>query len=69
MYSRTDLCGGCRATGIPTATQVRYRQASICEIDLQTDRMTSFLQPVKKANRLEEATPGCGRLSKPSKRS
>ena len=22
MYSRTDLCGGCRATGIPTATQV-----------------------------------------------
>ncbi len=22
MDSRTDLCGGCRATGIPTATQV-----------------------------------------------
>ena len=22
MCSRTDLCGGCRATGIPTATQV-----------------------------------------------
>ena len=25
MYSRTDLCGGCRATGIPTATKMIWK--------------------------------------------
>jgi len=37
---------------------VRYRQMYLCEIDLQTDRITSFLQPVKKANHLERDTTG-----------
>ena len=41
----------------------------LCEIDLKTDRITSFLQPVKKANLLETATTGGGRLPKPRKRS
>ena len=48
---------------------VRYQQMYLCEIDLKTDRITSFLQPVKKANRLETATTGGGRLPKPRKRS
>ena len=48
---------------------VRYQQMYLCEIDLQTDRITSFLQPVKKANRLETATTGGGRLPKPRKKS
>ena len=48
---------------------VRYQQMYLCEIDLKTDRITSFLQPVKKVNRLETATTGGGRLPKPRKRS
>jgi len=48
---------------------VRYRQMYLCEIDLQTDRITSFLQPVKNANRVERATTGGGPLHKTRKRS
>jgi len=44
---------------------VRYRQMYVCEIDLKTDRITSFL---KKVNRLERATTGGGPLQKTGKR-
>ena len=32
---------------------VRYQQMYLCEIDLRTDRVTSFLKPVKDSNRVE----------------
>ena len=38
---------------------VRYRQMYLCEIDLQTDRITSFLKP---------ATTGGGRLQETRER-
>jgi len=48
---------------------VRYRQMYLCEIDLKKNRITSFLQPKKKVNRLKKATTGGGLLQKTGKRS